>query len=101
MGTVATAVAIIAVASVGFLMLTGRIDFRRATHVVLGCFIIFGASSIAAGIQAAISGQSSAATGAAMDEADQYYPPADPPAYPKAPPAAYDPYAGAAVPPRQ
>lgn len=49
-GTVATAIAVIEVSSVSFLMLTGRIDVRRAAQVVLGCFIIFGASTVANGI---------------------------------------------------
>lgn len=40
----------VAVASIGFLMLTGRIEPRRAGRVVLDCFILFGASAIAAGI---------------------------------------------------
>ena len=56
LGTVATTVAVIAVATVGFLMLTGRIDIRRATQVVLGCFILIGASTIASGIFGAVSG---------------------------------------------
>jgi len=50
LGTVATAVAVIAVASVGFMMLTGRINWRYGVTVILGCFILFGASSIVAGI---------------------------------------------------
>jgi type IV secretion system protein VirB2 len=53
MGTVATVVAVIAVASVGFLMLTGRINWRHGATVILGCFILFGAASIVAGIQSA------------------------------------------------
>lgn len=51
LGTVATVVAIIAVASVGFLMLTGRINWRYGATVIVGCFILFGAASIVAGIQ--------------------------------------------------
>lgn len=51
LGTVATVVAVIAVACVGLMMLTGRIDWRRGSVVVLGCFILFGAVSIVAGIQ--------------------------------------------------
>jgi type IV secretion system protein VirB2 len=53
LGNVATAVAVIAVAVVGFLMLTGRLEWRRGITVILGCFIIFGAAAIVAGIQAA------------------------------------------------
>lgn len=50
LGTIATVVAVIAVATVGFMMLTGRINWRYGVTVVLGCFILFGASSIVAGI---------------------------------------------------
>lgn len=53
LGTVATVVAVIAVASVGFLMLTGRMNWRYGGTVILGCFILFGAASIVAGIQTA------------------------------------------------
>ena len=51
LGTIATVVAVIAVASVGFLMLTGRINWRYGATVILGCFVLFGAASIVAGIQ--------------------------------------------------
>jgi type IV secretion system protein VirB2 len=51
LGTIATVVAVIAVASVGFLMLTGRMNWRYGATVILGCFILFGAASIVAGIQ--------------------------------------------------
>jgi type IV secretion system protein VirB2 len=50
LGTVATVVAVIAVATVGFMMLTGRINWRHGATVILGCFILFGASTIVAGI---------------------------------------------------
>ena len=56
MGTVATTVAVIAVAVVGFMMLTGRINWRHGAVVILGCFILFGAASIVAGIRAASMG---------------------------------------------
>ena len=51
LGTVATVVAVIAVAAVGLMMLTGRINWRYGATVILGCFILFGAASIVAGIQ--------------------------------------------------
>lgn len=51
LGTVATLVAVIAVASVGLMMLTGRINWRYGATVILGCFILFGAASIVGGIQ--------------------------------------------------
>jgi type IV secretion system protein VirB2 len=53
LGTIATVVAVIAVASVGFMMLTGRINWRYGVTVIIGCFILFGASSIVAGIHSA------------------------------------------------
>jgi type IV secretion system protein VirB2 len=53
LGHVATMVAVIAVAMVGFMMLTGRINWRLGATVVMGCFILFGATTIVAGIQAA------------------------------------------------
>jgi type IV secretion system protein VirB2 len=55
LGTIATVVAVIAVASVGLLMLTGRINWRYGATVILGCFILFGAASIVAGIQSTAS----------------------------------------------
>ena len=50
LGTIATVVAVIAVAAVGFMMLTGRINWRYGATVIVGCFVLFGASSIVAGI---------------------------------------------------
>jgi type IV secretion system protein VirB2 len=50
LGTFATVAAVIAVATVGFMMLTGRINWRYVVTVILGCFVLFGASSIVAGI---------------------------------------------------
>ncbi len=55
LGTVATVVAVIAVASVGLLMLAGRMNWRYGATVILGCFILFGAASIVGGIQSASS----------------------------------------------
>lgn len=56
MGTVATVAAVIAVAAVGFMTLTGRMNWRHAATVVLGCFILFGASAIVAGIRQTAAG---------------------------------------------
>ena len=39
---------VLAVAFVGFSMLTGRISLRRGARVVLGCFLLLGAPLIAA-----------------------------------------------------
>jgi type IV secretory pathway VirB2 component (pilin) len=98
LGTVATIAAVIAVAMVGLMMLTGRMDVRRAVRVILGCFIIFGASAVASGLVSATlssSGDRSPAT----DEPQVSIAPV--PAVPvDSVPAVSDPYAGAAVPPR-
>lgn len=56
LGTVATTVAVIAIAAVGFMMLTGRLNWRHGAVVILGCFILFGAASIVAGIRTAATG---------------------------------------------
>lgn len=56
LGTAATVAAVIAIAAVGFMMLTGRINWRHGAVVILGCFILFGAASIVAGIRAAAAG---------------------------------------------
>ncbi|HWI86199.1 MAG TPA: TrbC/VirB2 family protein [Sphingomonas sp.] len=56
MGNVATAVAVMAVAAVGFMMLTGRLNWRFGATVIIGCFILFGAGAIVTGIQSAAAG---------------------------------------------
>lgn len=56
LGTIATTLAVIAVAMIGFMMLTGRMNWRYGAVVILGCFILFGAASIVAGIRAAAVG---------------------------------------------
>jgi type IV secretion system protein VirB2 len=56
LGNVATAVAVMAVAAVGFMMLTGRMNWRFGATVIIGCFILFGAGAIVSGIQSAAAG---------------------------------------------
>lgn len=53
LGTVATTVAVMAVAAIGFMMLTGRMNWRFGATVIVGVFILFGATTIVAGIQTA------------------------------------------------
>ena len=90
-GPLATMIAVIAIAWVGFVMLSGRIELRRGASVVFGCFLLFGAKGIADGFRA-----------------DEINPPQ--PVVAEAPPPKfirpssesqraddYDPYAGAAV----
>lgn len=93
LGTVAATIAVIAIAATGFGMLWGRIDLRRGAVVVIGCFVIFGASMIASGILAsAFLSQESAAGESRYPTAPELTPPVI------AAPPDYDPYAGAAVP---
>ncbi|MDH4386799.1 MAG: TrbC/VirB2 family protein [Caulobacter sp.] len=56
LGTVATVAAVMAVAAVGFMMLTGRLNWRYGATVILGCFILFGAGAIVAGIRSTATG---------------------------------------------
>jgi type IV secretory pathway VirB2 component (pilin) len=53
LGQVASGVAVIAVAVVGLLMLTGRMNWRYGATVIVGCFILFGAATIVGGIRSA------------------------------------------------
>ncbi|MEO7691074.1 MAG: TrbC/VirB2 family protein [Sphingomonas sp.] len=52
LGTAATAIAAICVAGLGYAFLAGRVPMRRAIAVLVGCFILFGAPTIAAGLSA-------------------------------------------------
>lgn len=54
LGNVATAAAVMAVAAVGFMMLTGRMNWRFGATVIIGCFVLFGAGAIVSGIQSAV-----------------------------------------------
>jgi type IV secretory pathway VirB2 component (pilin) len=88
LGTLATTVAIIAVASVGLMMFAGRMNVRHGLTVVAGSFILFGSATIVAGIQSI--------AGAGPVAAPPPVPP--PPALPPPPPPNPDPYAGASLP---
>lgn len=98
LGTMATVLAAVAVASVGFLLMTGRIDVRRAAQVIVGCFILFGASSISAGVMRALEDDGGTPEPVVTAPPAPVYPATVPKAQPAAVP--YDPYAGAALPPR-
>lgn len=96
LGTVATSIAVIAIAAIGFGMLTGRVNIRHGATVILGCFILFGASTIVNGMRYAASGVGGYDPPPAIVAAPP--PPAPPRAQPTGVPAPYDPYAGASVP---
>lgn len=91
-GPIGTSCAVIAVAWFGFEMLGGRLSMRRGGLLVLGCFILFSAPSLAlalTGLARQINGASAPAPPSVIA--------VPPPVIPNAPPT-YDPYAGAAVP---
>ena len=52
LGPIATALAVMAVAGVGFMMLTGRMNWRYGGTVIIGVFIIFGAPRLVNSIAA-------------------------------------------------
>jgi len=93
LGDVAKSIAVIAVACIGLMMLSGRIGSRRTIEVLVGCFILFGAGAIAGGILAAVSRTGGPPPGQIASQ-----PPASPD-YPDSRIEQHDPYAGAAVPP--
>jgi type IV secretory pathway VirB2 component (pilin) len=96
LGTVATSIAVIAIAAIGFGMLTGRVNIRHGATVVLGCFILFGASTIVNGLRYAASGVGGDTAPPVVVVAPP--PPPPPHVQPSGMPAPYDPYAGASVP---
>ncbi|MEP7004417.1 MAG: TrbC/VirB2 family protein [Sphingomonas bacterium] len=99
LGTIATTIAVIAIGSIGLMMLSGRSVPKRGATAIVGCFILFGASRIAAGLQAMATGSGEVTTTAiSRGHVEATFP--TPIAAPDRPPSQpYDPYAGAAVPP--
>lgn len=92
-GSIATAIGVIAIASIGLLMLYGRVELRRGGRVILGCFIVFGSAALAEGLMGAARvdiqtrAQKPPYTTAVISEQTVLAPQ----------PPASDPYAGAAV----
>ncbi|MBO9715178.1 TrbC/VirB2 family protein [Sphingomonas sp.] len=92
LGTVATTLAVVCVASVGLAMLNGRVDVRRGVAVIAGCFVLFASTWIAAGLRSLTD------PGDGVLEFAATPPPIpSPPELPPPPPQTRDPYAGAAL----
>lgn len=92
-GSLATSIGVLAIAGVGLAMLLGEVSVRQGMRVVAGCFILFGASSIAHGLMTMANGAGSAeAPGAPAAVVATSPPPSG------ANPNPFDPYAGASVP---
>ena len=51
LGTAATILCVLAVAFVGLMLMSGRLAVRDGLRVVIGCFVLLGAASIAAGLR--------------------------------------------------
>ena len=96
LGSFATAVGVIIVASFGLLLFLGRVPTRRAIEIVFGCFIVFGATTIASGITRALYGPAGEPEVVAVLPTP---PPIEVPLQVRSP-QPYDPHAGAAVPPQ-
>ena len=52
LGELALGLCVLAVAFVGFMMMSGRLPIRTGMRVAIGCFVILGAPQIAAGLLA-------------------------------------------------
>lgn len=96
LGSLPATLAVLGIASIGLMMLAGRINVRRGATVVVGCFIVFAAPRIAAGIRATIDGTTNAPVLAAAPEPPPVVIPPNLPGQPH--PPGYDPYAGASAP---
>lgn len=93
-GSLALSVATLAIAAIGFLMLSGRAPIGRTGRVIVGCFILFSAPVIGRALAALQHDQepTESLPGAAVPAAPTYQPTV--PRFEQK-----DPYAGAAVPP--
>lgn len=91
LGSIATAIAVLCIATVGLMMFLGRAEIRRGLVVVLGCFVLFGAPAIVAGFR----GADNPVGGAEVKSPPVFQPPPLPPSPPL--PVPTDPYAGASV----
>lgn len=93
LGTTATVVGVVAVASIGLLMLGGRVEIKQGMRTVLGLFLIFSAPTIAAAIASQLS-RAAATSAISPAEPAPLMPESDKGA---TPPEQLDPYAGASV----
>lgn len=94
LGTIALTIATLAIAWVGLMMLAGRVNVRHGVTAVAGCFVLFGAPAIAAGLKAELFGTAGSTPDSGIPETAPVF----------IPPTAslpVDPYAGASLPPRQ
>jgi type IV secretory pathway VirB2 component (pilin) len=93
LGSVAVAIATIAVGGFGFLVMSGRVNVRTGGQIILGCFVLFGARTIAAGLQSVAGDGSAPAYAYTLPKATPVQTAGRPGA-----PVNNDPFAGASVP---
>lgn len=93
LGSVATSIAVIAIAALGVSMLWGNVNVRAAGRLVFGAFVLFGAPLLALQLSAALRTNDVIAPTYDRGSVPAY----TSPAMPKNAPV-QDPYAGAAVP---
>lgn len=89
-GSLASSLAVVAVAWTGFGMLHGRVSVRAGIRMLLGCFVVFGSNAIAGGLMSLAQDNVRAPAARA--------PAAPPPPQPLTKAPDFDPYAGASVP---
>lgn len=90
LGTLAVTLCVVAVALVGFMMLTGHVAVREGLRVVIGCFVLLAAPPIALGLQRSAADSAQPAGPQALGIAVTS-------SHPQLQPSDYDPYAGASL----
>lgn len=91
-GSLATSIAVLAVAGLGFAMLQGRLSAREGGRILVGCFILFGAPVMAQGLLDLVR------YGSGAPAWRDPVPISAPPVMAMPPPPDPDPYSAAAVP---
>lgn len=89
-GDIAVSLCVLAVAFVGFMLMTGRLALREGVRVAIGCFTLLSAPIIAAGLHTAAGDVD--AVNSPKELIIETAPAPSPP-----PSASYDPYAGASL----
>lgn len=89
-GSLALGLCVLAIAIIGFLMFSGRLPVRAGLGVVLGCFVLLGAPTIAAVFVAV--GQDMSQSSRSLEPSSQLTEPRD-----DLLPSKFDPYAGASL----
>jgi len=92
LGSLATSVAVVCVAGVGYAALTGRLPVRRALTTIAGCFVLFGAPAIANGLRSLTVREQVSPFAEPAPESPLRTPPVQEPSRPA--PDPFDPYSG-------